>query len=41
MPTFPVVLPAIKVSQPLGEFFVVTLDAATFKASHISRSNSH
>ncbi|MCI0622786.1 MAG: DGQHR domain-containing protein [Acidobacteria bacterium] len=31
MPTFPVVLPAIKVSQPLGEFFVVTLDAVTLR----------
>jgi len=31
MPTFPLTLPAIKVSQPLGEFFVVTLDAATLR----------
>ncbi|MBI3245424.1 MAG: DGQHR domain-containing protein [Deltaproteobacteria bacterium] len=29
MPTFPLTLPAIKVTQPLGEFFVVALDATT------------
>lgn len=31
MLTFPLRLPALKVSQPLGEFFVVALDAATLQ----------
>jgi DNA phosphorothioation-associated DGQHR protein 1 len=31
MATFPLHLPAIKVSQPLGDFFVVALDAATLR----------
>ena len=31
MPSFPLCLPAIKVSQPLGDFFVISLDAATLR----------
>ena len=31
MPPFPLSLPAIKVSQPLGDFFVISLDAATLR----------
>lgn len=31
MPSFPLRLPAIKVSQPLGDFFVISLDAATLQ----------
>jgi DNA phosphorothioation-associated DGQHR protein 1 len=31
MPEYPLKLPAIRVHQPLGEFFVVTLDAATLR----------
>ena len=31
MPSFPLRLPAIKVSQPLGDFFVTSLEAATLR----------
>lgn len=31
MPEYPLKLPAIRVLQPLGEFFVVALDAATLR----------
>ena len=31
MTSFPLRLPAIKVQQPLGDFFVISLDAATLR----------
>ena len=47
MPEYPLTLPAIRVRQPLGEFFVVALDAATLRtvtymdATRISKVDRH